>query len=599
MWPTIKRLAMLRRGAKPNNVLEAALRKKLSGGGHIVWKTIGPADILTVTDAVAAPAQSLIAHIAPIQDLNGYDSPWPAGGGVNKFDKDAAVQGKWLNVSTGAEEPTSDSYALSDWIPVKSGTAYSFTNPSSSRRWFYDTTKSPVEAVGTNPYTPSADGYIRITISLISVSVDTFMVVEGSSLPQTYSPYSNICPITGRTGVNVVRTGGNLLDSAKLIDQAGWNIITLKLEPSTSYTMSTTMPDGTGLALYFKTTNSGGGSSSEIVYSGHPVTQMSDADGHLYISQRRASGTDSFANYDWQIELGSTASPYTPYVGTTYSVVFPALGRNIFDIDSIEWTSGTRDDDGNPAASGSSHYTSAIPVQENTTYTFSGTLKTSSSTWRVYFLATDGTWIERTGSIANVPKDLLTPAGCGYVQIQCNNSLDLADVQIELGSESHAFEPYTNTLYGGTVDVVSGVLTVTKGEIASYSGEALPAAWISDRDVYAAGTTPSIGAQVVYELAMPVTIQLTAQEASMLKGVNTVWADCGQTEMTYAAKTSGELDEDQLMLLGAIQQGLVRPGTVSLDGVDLSRLDLSRIDGIGTLDPIDIQPIKPGGGIKA
>ena len=60
--------------------------------------------------------------------------------------------------------------------------------------------------------------------------------------------------------------------------------------------------------------------------------------------------------------------------------------------------------------------------------------------------------------------------------------------------------------YGGTWDIVSGKYTKTWEHIASYAGETLPGRWISDRDAYAAGTTPTIGAEVAYELATPVEI---------------------------------------------------------------------------------------------
>ena len=35
------------------------------------------------------PLKSLVVNIDPVQDLHGYDSPWPAGGGVNKIDVSA------------------------------------------------------------------------------------------------------------------------------------------------------------------------------------------------------------------------------------------------------------------------------------------------------------------------------------------------------------------------------------------------------------------------------------------------------------------------------------------------------------------------------
>lgn len=90
------------------------------------------------------------------------------------------------------------------------------------------------------------------------------------------------------------------------------------------------------------------------------------------------------------------------------------------------------------------------------------------------------------------------------------------------------------TVYGGSLDVTTGALTVTDGYIAEYAGETLPSTWISDRDVYASGTTPTTGAQVVYKLSTPVTYTLTPTEVTTLLGNNTVWMDAsGTIEMTY------------------------------------------------------------------
>ena len=88
------------------------------------------------------------------------------------------------------------------------------------------------------------------------------------------------------------------------------------------------------------------------------------------------------------------------------------------------------------------------------------------------------------------------------------------------------------TVYGGVLDVVSGELVVTDGYIASYNGETLPSTWISDRDEYASGTTPTIGAEVVYELATPQTYQLTPQQIDLLLGTNHLWSD-GEITLTY------------------------------------------------------------------
>ena len=102
------------------------------------------------------------------------------------------------------------------------------------------------------------------------------------------------------------------------------------------------------------------------------------------------------------------------------------------------------------------------------------------------------------------------------------------------------------TVYGGTLRINedgSGVLAVTRGHIASYAGETLPGAWISDRDVYAAGTTPTTGAEVVYELAEPVVYTFTPGALALKKGVNNVYADAGEINVEYVAVTKWYIDD--------------------------------------------------------
>lgn len=127
-----------------------------------------------------------------------------------------------------------------------------------------------------------------------------------------------------------------------------------------------------------------------------------------------------------------------------------------------------------------------------------------------------------------------------------------ANVQVEVGSTATTYEPYNGTtyniefedsgspltVYGGTLDVKNGVLTVTDGYIASYDGETLPSTWISDRDVYSAGTTPTTGAEVVYKLATPTEVSLTPTEITTLYGDNVIWADSGDMAITYVRDTS-------------------------------------------------------------
>jgi hypothetical protein len=138
---------------------------------------------------------------------------------------------------------------------------------------------------------------------------------------------------------------------------------------------------------------------------------------------------------------------------------------------------------------------------------------------------------------------MTVPATAEYMRITV--PYEQTEVQIELGSTATDYEPYTGrsitidlgqTVYGGKLDVLTGILTVYP-YYASYNGETLTGEWISDRDVYTVGTTPTIGAQVVNIGAEGTEYQLDPHEIASLLGANNIWADTGDTEVEYRANT--------------------------------------------------------------
>lgn len=123
----------------------------------------------------------------------------------------------------------------------------------------------------------------------------------------------------------------------------------------------------------------------------------------------------------------------------------------------------------------------------------------------------------------------------------------VSNIQLELGSTPTPYEPYQpgttatltlpETIYGGTVDAVTGVGSKTWGFIASYNGEALPGEWISDRDVYASGTTPTTGAQVAYKLATPEPFQATGNQALTIQpGNHTIYTNGNNISLSRKAR---------------------------------------------------------------
>ena len=119
------------------------------------------------------------------------------------------------------------------------------------------------------------------------------------------------------------------------------------------------------------------------------------------------------------------------------------------------------------------------------------------------------------------------------------------DFGLFIGEGVSAYAPYTGqdttlalpeTIYGGEVDAVTGAGHKMWENIATYAGETLPSKWISDRDVYAVGATPTVGAQVVYKLAEPVSFEATGgQPVAALSGVNTVMTDAESVTVTGRA----------------------------------------------------------------
>ena len=149
------------------------------------------------------------------------------------------------------------------------------------------------------------------------------------------------------------------------------------------------------------------------------------------------------------------------------------------------------------------------------------------------------------------------PADAVYVCVWDGwaNSVNPRDsLQIEVGAAASAYEPYkgntypisweseAGTVYGGTLDVTTGLLTV-RPYYASYAGETLTGPWVSSMDVYAQGTTPTTGAQVVDLGGMPSTYQLSPTEVTTLLGVNNIWADTGDSAVSYRADVALYIDK--------------------------------------------------------
>ena len=197
-------------------------------------------------------------------------------------------------------------------------------------------------------------------------------------------------------------------------------------------------------------------------------------------------------------------------------------------------------------------------LKEGDTVTFS--FESTGDRKYIYLLGYNDQW---DSGASKVITDAMLNSTVLWYTSQGVSTATVSKIQFELGSSATSYAPYSNicpisghteanvvvspttdaedgqtyniqfkdgdnplTVYGGTLDVVSGELKVVP-YYASYNGETLEGEWISDRDVYAVGTTPTIGAQVVNIGATPTTYQLTPTQVKSLLGSNNVWADTG------------------------------------------------------------------------
>lgn len=242
------------------------------------------------------------------------------------------------------------------------------------------------------------------------------------------------------------------------------------------------------------------------------------------------------------------------------SVVLTDAGKNLFNkanADELYCDGSAR------LVSNATFKSVYIPLSPNTNYVYSQTVfgnytrlalcNSLEAETSIYKPTTKASGFAETTPLAFTNTDFKYLVCTIYRSTTDTNTFDeIADsCMLELGTTATAYEPYTatthttslgRTVYGGTVDVVSGTLKAYP-YYASYNGETLDGEWICDRAVYSQGTTPPIGSQVVLISGESTTYTLTPQTINTLAGVNNVWADSGDCSIEYYADTKLYIDK--------------------------------------------------------
>lgn len=248
---------------------ELGLQAELDGAQTVSGNPI------TITDAEAMNAESVVVELEPKQDLHGYDAPWVGGSGKNKLPlvladiKTVNTSGTWsgntytlngvtfevltdsadnvLGVKVNGTASASTNFGLTDKLGDMSGLKYNGAGAGTTNNkclivGYWDAQGEWIgdgRAYGGNDYTlldypqMSFGIYVQNTQTLTDETFYPMIRLSTESDP-TFTPYSNICPITGYSEVNVVNfDNSNLFDessaqngyfdnSGNLISNAGW-----------------------------------------------------------------------------------------------------------------------------------------------------------------------------------------------------------------------------------------------------------------------------------------------------------------------------------------------------------------------------------------
>ena len=249
------------------------------------------------------------------------------------------------------------------------------------------------------------------------------------------------------------------------------------------YTINATAPMCIiGVAYYDAEWNfiSNGG---DIYQNTIPATKTTPSNASYMMLVFRSSVGETYTYSDIMVEAGETASPYTEYTGQSYPVTFPATGKNLihptpyggqlFNVgagtDLAQTTvRASSEESGNTITVTVTHqwYGVVYSTDMLPPGTYNIHLEPGDEHCRVSSYVADKDFIalSRNAITTNNKAVTLTETARIVVTISNDNpepgSVTLTNLQVESGGSYTAWEAFTNTIYGGTLDAVNGVLTV-------------------------------------------------------------------------------------------------------------------------------------------
>ena len=220
---TSTKLNKIENGIQGNDEEITSIKENLTDKAPVITETASGSIASFSDGADNLPLKSLVVNINPVQDLHGQESPYPAGGGKNKFNG-TFLQGYWAYADgTWVNSPN---WITTEKIPCKASTSYTVSADAKMTRWqgfvWYDSNGDFISTdnlnssvnIGLTKTSPSNAAYLIFNIAGYPGSNDTiapsdvtyFQLEEGSS-STAYAPSSNICPISGWTGMQLNANG--------------------------------------------------------------------------------------------------------------------------------------------------------------------------------------------------------------------------------------------------------------------------------------------------------------------------------------------------------------------------------------------------------
>lgn len=473
------------------------------------------------------PMDSVVANIEPVQDLHGYDHPWPGGAGKNKL-KNTLTSGNSNGITyTVFDDGTikvNGTATSSVYINITQISGQTFlagdyilngcpAGGNANTYCLYDN-GSLVDSGSGVSFTLSNPTSKRIIIRIVSGTTISDLVFKpmirlASETDATYEPYSNICPISGWDEVKVTRTGVNLLDVTEwmarngytnyTIDDEGWITIPSLNEAhiySNPYRFSQLITGSASILIDANRTTA----TNMRVRLYRDNTFINESTSYLDNRQFNAVavnyGSAGKATFKLMVNIGATHMDWLP--ASIQNVTIP-LGQTVYG-GTLDVVSGV--------------------LTIDRAFVDMGTLN-----W-TYVFGTKRHSLLRTDDLKYIIER--TPSLSALADIVCNKYSRIT------ASQANTF---SSNYYGIAVSML-GVVYVRDDNYESTESDFM--------------STMS-GVQLVYKLATPQTIQLTKQEVTSLLAKNNVWADSGEVSVVYTA--------DMKMYIDSRIQSLIEEGT--------------------------------------